>query len=431
MSDSASDLQAGQPRSSVRTAEADAAGPRSAVRPWLVITLSYLAARLVTQGLFALASALAPANGRYGAKPDPVTFFFGWDAQWYWRIVFEGYPAELPRNVDGIVHQNAWAFMPVYPWLTQIVGLPFGSWIVGAAIVTLAAGLGACLVLYTMLRDRIGATAALWAVAFFAAGPLAGLFHVGYAESLFALWIFLIIRCVQTGRYGWLFPLVVLAGYTRPGVLAVALFLGLMLAVRWWGRARAPLTVGEGVRLGAASVLAAVVGLSWGPIAALVTGEPGAYLETELSWRRSWGVGEGAFLPFGGWFDGAWFWFRDVWHLPGWWGTVVAALIVLALGALLLWEPHVRKLGVEVRLWVASYSLYLLAVFFPQSSLFRMLFPAQPLYGAIAAPSIAGRSLAGWSLTAWRLGVLAVGLVLQWWWIWNMYALGTEFWQVP
>jgi hypothetical protein len=41
---------------------------------------------------------------------------------------------------------------------------------------------------------------------------------------------------------------------------------------------------------------------------------------------------------------------------------------------------------VEIRLWSASYVLYLLVVFFPQSSIFRLLLPLAPLYGAIAVP---------------------------------------------
>mgnify|MGYP002652592559 CR=1 FL=1 len=89
--------------------------------------------------------------------------------------------------------------------------------------------------------------------------------------------------------------------------------------------------------------------------------------------------------------------------------------------ALLMFDPRVRSTGIEVRLWSASYLLYLLAVFFPQSSVFRLLFPLSPLAGALAVP----RS------RAWRIGVLAVGVALQWWWIWNMYGIGRNFWQIP
>ncbi len=94
---------------------------------------------------------------------------------------------------------------------------------------------------------------------------------------------------------------------------------------------------------------------------------------------------------------------------------------IAAVAAVLLLEPHVGRLGVEVRLWAASYLLYLLAVFLPQSSLFRLLFPLSPLWGAMAQP----RSI------AWRIGVLVTCLVGQGWWIWNVYNLGNQFWHIP
>jgi hypothetical protein len=81
----------------------------------------------------------------------------------------------------------------------------------------------------------------------------------------------------------------------------------------------------------------------------------------------------------------------------------------------------VRRVGVEVRLWCASYLVYLLAVFFPQSSIFRLLFPLSPLWGAVAVP----RS------RAWRVGVLVCCLVGQWWWIYNMYGLADTYWRIP
>ena len=44
------------------------------------------------------------------------------------------------------------------------------------------------------------------------------------------------------------------------------------------------------------------------------------------------------------------------------------------------------RLGVDIRLWLGSYALYLLAVFFPQSSTFRLLAPMFPILGALAVP---------------------------------------------
>ena len=102
-------------------------------------------------------------------------------------------------------------------------------------------------------------------------------------------------------------------------------------------------------------------------------------------------------------------------------GLAVLLVGIVIVVLLLLFEPHAKLLGVELRLWTASYLLYMLAVFFPQSSLFRLLLPVSPMWGALAAP----RS------TAWRVGVLVAGLAGQWWWIYNMYALGNTYWQIP
>jgi hypothetical protein len=55
-------------------------------------------------------------------------------------------------------------------------------------------------------------------------------------------------------------------------------------------------------------------------------------------------------------------------------------------------------LGVELRLWTASYLVYLLAVFFPQSSIFRLLLPLSPMWGRSRC-----------RVDGWRVGVLRVG----------------------
>jgi hypothetical protein len=396
----------------------------------LRIGILYLAARVVTTGFLILAAAMAPAGSRFGPDATIGSFVLGWDAQWYWYIALSGYPDTLPVTDTGEVAENQWAFMPIYPYLARIVGMPFEllawtgapSWGIGALIVSVAAGYLACLVLYRMLRMRIDRTAATWAALFFAAGPLAALFHVGYAESLFLLWLFLSLWLVQRREYGWLYLLIPLMGFTRPGVLAFALFLGFYGIWRWFQRHREPLPGREIVHIVALGLIAVIVGFSWQVIAGLVTGRADAYLATELAWRRASVPGGDGFTAFTGFVEAAALWFGRIWGLGEVAGYIVLAASVLAVAALLLFEPHVKRLGGEVRLWVASYLIYLLAVFFPQSSLFRLLVPVSPLWGAVALP----RS------TAYRVGVVAACLVGQWWWIYNMYALAnTAYWTIP
>lgn len=388
---------------------------------WIRIGLVYALARVVTTAFLLVAAQLSTAASRFGESATIADFVLGWDAQWYWLAAVNGYPSTLPLTDGGGVAENQWAFMPVFAYIAQLVGAPFGVWGFGALVVSLVAGYLACVVLYRMLRMRQDVATATWAVAFFASAPLAALFQLGYAESLFLLWLFLSLWCVQRRHFGWLYLLIPLMGYTRPGVLAFALFLALFGIWRWSSRRREPLFGREVAHIVALGALAVVVGFSWQVLAGLVTGDSGAYLATELAWRRNWiADASGAFVPFEGWVQAAAFWF-GTWGLGPAVGYIALAVGLAAVTALLLFEPHVKKLGVEPRLWAASYLVYLLAVFFPQSSVFRLLVPLSPLWGAVAAPTS----------TIYRLAVLGLCLLGQWWWIFNMYALGNTYWQVP
>lgn len=394
---------------------------RRRVPVWARIAILYGAARLLTAGMLLAAAALSGDRSRFGSDPTIGDFAVGWDAAWYWLIAVDGYPPELPLTATGAVAENAWAFLPVFPFLAGAVGALLGSWGAGAVVISLTAGYGAALVLHALLRERLGETTALWAVAFFVASPVAALFQVGYAESLFLLLLFTALLLVQRRRFGWLYPLVAVLGFTRPGALAFALFLALYGLWRWVRRRTDPLPAVQALHIVLLGLWSAAIGFAWQAVAAAVTGQPDAYLATELAWRRNWIPEDpGRFAPFDGFAAGARFWF-ELWGPGAQVGTAVLILAVLATAALLLFEPHVRRLPVEIRLWSTAYLVYLLAVFFPQSSIFRLLVPLSPLWGAVAAP--ASRT--------WRIGVLLACLAGQWWWIHAVYGQAAEFWQVP
>ncbi|MGT2424943.1 hypothetical protein [Amnibacterium kyonggiense] len=121
-----------------------------------------------------------------------------------------------------------------------------------------------------------------------------------------------------------------------------------------------------------------------------------------------------------------WLFAADFWMTkaagPGpaaWLAPVVLVLLVAGFVALLL-SPAARRLGATARLWAAAYGLYLLAVFFPQSSVFRLLMPMAPLAGAIAPR-------ATWS----RILVLLASVALQGLWLWVCYGPVQDYWTVP
>lgn len=386
------------------------------------VAIVYVVARLITTAFLLIAAEMSGPASRFGADATLGSLSMGWDGQWYWLVGTAGYPSTLPLDDAGNVTQNTWAFMPLYPALSRALSVVFGSYPLAAVLLALIAGYTACLALFHLLRERIDATSALWAVALFAAGPMGALFQMGYAETLFLAWLFLSLWALIRRRFGWLYVLIPLMGYTRPGVLAFALLLGLYGVFRLWRRSQAdPLRRAEIIHILTLGLLAVVVGFSWQLIAAVVTGDPSAYMDTELSWRASWtGDSESGFVPFSGFIQASAIWFR-LWGLPEVLGYVALAVAVAAAAGVLLFSRHVRRLGPEVRLWAASYLVYLLAVFFPQSSLFRLLLPLAPLYGALALPKS----------TAWRVGMLVLGLAGQAWWIHEMLAVGNTYAQIP
>jgi hypothetical protein len=145
-------------------------------------------------------------------------------------------------------------------------------------------------------------------------------------------------------------------------------------------------------------------------VAAVVTGVPDAYTATELVWRRAY-IGERELIPFTPWFLGA-EWWLTWWHVPSAGVLGVVGVLALVAGfAVFLLLPQTRRLGPDLRIWLASYALYLLAVFFPQSSTFRLLVPLAPGLGALALPRnrvyrvlLVGLGIAGqiaWLYVAW------------------------------
>ncbi|WP_308291609.1 hypothetical protein [Microbacterium sp. G2-8] len=402
---------------------------------WARVLIVYGIARVVTTLLVLASAALAPENGRHGADPSILDYIVGWDGAWYREIALNGYPTQLPVGEDGLVQQNAWAFMPVFPMLARamaavVPGAGFGSvdvwavadaWAWCAAAISLVAGFFACWALHALLAPRLGDGSALWGVAFLAAGPLALMFQVAYAEALFLALVLAGLVCLERRRWGWLYAIIPAMAFTRPGVLAFALTIALFGLWRLRHRRERPIHRSEVVHILALGAIGTITGFAWPVIANGVTGDASAYLDTELSWRRGWIGGDaGHFLPGEGWLQAADAW-AGIWGIPAWAGYALLAVIAAAAVGM-FWLRPVRALGVETRLWLASYLVYLALVLFPQSSVLRLLLPLAPLAGAVAAIPL---------LRSTRILILAVLTAAQFTWIHAMYGYGNTFALVP
>jgi hypothetical protein len=394
----------------VRSGRADArAGGADRFRgvPWWVVVLGVFAlARLVTTVFLVILAAAQPENPWTGASPRYVDFASMWDGRWYNIVALSGYPATLPVTADGHVGENAWAFMPVYPAVVRTVMVVSGvEWAVAAVLVSLLAGFGAALVTYLLFRERLDPSTSLFGVVVFAIAPVSAVFQVAYAESLHLLLLATGLLLLLRRRYLLLVPVVAVMGFTRPSALAFALLLVLHTVVRFARRNRESFPPAERAAAVVATSASIGTGLAWPAIAWAVTGSMTAYTDTELAWRSAY-IGYQHLIPFTPWFQGL------EWWVGSRWGWLVVVALVVAFSLILVSRPA-RALGIDLRLWLASYALYLLAVFFPQSSTFRLLVPLFPLAGAIAVPrsrlyrvSVVVGSLAlqwGWLLIAWRV----------------------------
>jgi hypothetical protein len=399
---------------------------RPSAWPWWGQVLAvYGVTRAWSAVAFLLAAAGQPAS--YWAPPQPgYGTFVGlfWDGSWYRAVAEDGYPAGLPRDPDGTVHQNAWAFFPLFPLLVRaLMAVTGGSWAVLAPTCALVLGAAGALVLDRLVQEgterraqrsaTVAAAAeggadrrlALGTVLLVGLLPAAPVLQAAYAESLALLLVVSTIWLLMRRAYLAAVPVVVALGFTRAVALPMAVVVVVHLLTRWRdhraGRDR--LDRAAVLRLAALAVAAATAGVAWPVLVGRLSGVPDAYVRTQAAWRGTFS--SAPVVP----------WVQMADFLLGAWGLPVLVLLLVAAFGLAL-SRHARAAGVEVQAWGVAYLGYLVLVAFPQSSVIRFLLLA------ISLPL----ATAGLARTRGRLAVLAALLAaaqLGWViWVWQVTA---------
>ncbi len=372
---------------------------------WLKVTAIWLATRVLTTSIMLFAASLQGQSYWTNAQPGYFEFAGFWDSEWFDRIFDHGYPIELPTNPDGTVRQNEWAFLPLFPGLVRMFDLATGlGWKVLAPILAVLFSFVAALVIYRLFLRVLAPAVALWAVALVGLWLASPVLQVGYAESLGLVFLAGTLLWIFDRKYLLaLIPLTMFT-FTRPGSIAFALLLVLVFVSRLRAESNS-FALAERIRLGVAAGGATVLGFAWVLVAWVCTGRSDAYLTTEMSWRAGYGTGT-SFVPFTGWIGAFNYFF----------GNPVGWFALATLMAWLIWMftwPSVRALG-ALRLWAIAYLVYLLAVFFPQSSIWRILFPCFVLAGALATRVT--------KLSRWAQVLMVVAAAaLQFWWMLNCW----------
>ncbi|MDQ1482445.1 MAG: hypothetical protein QOF35_521, partial [Actinomycetota bacterium] len=257
----------------------------------------YAVVRLVDVVLIVIASrhqiALPHATNGPGYmvwSPSPASPGYGsvasnWDGQWYSSIASSGYPTILPRDGSGHVLQNQWGFYPLYPLLAgAVMGVTGLSFMVVAPLLSFALGAGAMVVMFRLIYQLAGRFAASATVLLACTYMAAPAMQIAYTESLALLLLCTALLLLRGRRYGWLLPVLVTLALTRSVALAFAPVVVIHGISRYRRRSIEPFEVLDRWRvLGLAGFAVAVTGL-WPAIAALTTGDPGAYTRTMSAW---------------------------------------------------------------------------------------------------------------------------------------------------
>jgi hypothetical protein len=387
---------------------------------WVKVLVIFAASRILTTIILLVFAWLQQANPWTGAHPDYFSFAQIWDGTWYQIVATYGYPEHLTFDSLGHIEQNAWAFLPAYPFMVRglmaITQLPFD--IVGV-LVSVGFAAGTALVFFKLLLKQLGSSTALFAVVLFCVAPLSPIFQVDYAESMQLFFLAVSLLYLQRRQYWMMLPFVAVMSFTRPTGLAFALALGIHVIYRWIERRRDPFPPREVFAAVTATAASAILGYAWPFIAGVVTGVPDAYTATELSWRAPY-VGWGPLVPFQPWIQGVQWWANWI-GVPNPVLGFVALLVAIILFGVMLFSRPVKRIGVDLRIWVASWTIYLLAVFFPQSSVFRLFVPIFPLLGVVALP----RSM------AYRIGIVVVCIAGQIGWVYIAYWSNGYDWTPP
>jgi hypothetical protein len=204
-----------------------------------------------------------------------------WDSVWFLRLAHDGY---------GGTEQAAAAFYPLYPLLTGVLGrVLLGHYVLAGVLISLAAALGAFVLLYELAEPRLGQAGARRAVLYLAVFPFALFLQAVYSESLFLLLVLASFLFAERSRFLEAGLVAGLAWLTRP--VGIALLPALAL-IAW----RAPNRVGALLRLAAAPVVFALYPLwLWWRL-----GDPFEFRSAEKYWGRDLS----SLGPLGGLWDG-------------------------------------------------------------------------------------------------------------------------------
>jgi Mannosyltransferase (PIG-V) len=201
-----------------------------------------------------------------------------WDSDYFLRIAEDGYD------------QASAAFHPLYPALVAVLGrVFFGHYVLAGVVISLAATLGAFVLLHRLAEARLGEDGARRAVLYLAVFPMALFLQAVYSEALFLFLALLAFFLAERGRYPAAGIVAGLAVLTRAAGIAL---LPALAVLAWRERERLKALGGLALAVPVAAVYPLVL---WQQL-----DDPFAFTDAQDRWHRHFSAAG----PFGGIWDG-------------------------------------------------------------------------------------------------------------------------------
>jgi hypothetical protein len=187
-----------------------------------------------------------------------------WDSVFFVRIAEHGYD------------QASAAFYPLYPALMALLGrLFFGHYVVAGIVISIAAALGAFLLLYRLAEERLGTGGAQRTVLYLAVFPMALFLQAVYSEALYLFLVLAAFVAAERGRFaagGILSGLAILTRLTGVALLPA------LAVLAWRNRNRRRALAGVALAVPVAAIYPLVL---WQQV-----GDAWAFWDAQDRWHR-------------------------------------------------------------------------------------------------------------------------------------------------
>ena len=168
----------------------------------------------------------------HGPKESIIDAFCMADCSWYMRIMENGYDIFPNVNVEA---QANWAFFPLFPLLSKIIGDIFNiGYVYSAFLVANISFFISLILLFIYVRLSLSKSDAVFATYLLAFSPYSVYFSIPYTEGLFILLLISVLLCAETKHWFLAGVLAALLSATR-NLGAFIIFPMMIIAMRQFG----------------------------------------------------------------------------------------------------------------------------------------------------------------------------------------------------